>query len=139
MENLRQAVEKDLADSLEGEWKMPVEITFPNGIMQKYSANNPMELLGGQILYYTRRENPATGEMMIVQEPVVTLRLSSLIQAFTPGEKCYIKMPISPRVNAEYRRFVFTPTRAAENGIDIGFIRIYPQRIENEAGPVPVS
>ena len=139
MENLRVAVERDLADSLEGEWLMPVEIVFGNGVTQKYMKNNPSKLLGGQVLYYSRRENPSTGEMMIVNEPVVVLRVSSLIQDFIAGETCYIKFASSPEINAPVRRWVFTATRAPEHGTDIGFIRIYPQRIENEAGPIPVS
>jgi len=136
MENLRQAVESDLYDSLESEWKVEVELTAPDGNVQRYSLTNPGEKLGGQVLYFSRDENPATGETMVVNQPVVTLRIASLIRVPEAGETWYIKMPTAPTADAEKRSFVFTPTRSPNHGTDIGFIRIYPQRIENEAGPI---
>lgn len=136
MENLRHATELDLKDSLESEWKIVVELTAPDGSVQKFSANNPAELLGGQILYFTRRENPITGEIMVVNEPVVTLRQSSLIRIPAAGENWFIKFPVDPTVDAEIKSWVFTPTRSPEHGTDIGFIRIYPQRIKNTGEPV---
>lgn len=136
MENLRYTVESDLKQTLESEWKIPVELTSPDGQKQIYSVNNPDERLGGQVLYFSNRENPITGETMIVNQPVVTLRKSSLIRVPEAGEKWFIKMPIEPRVNAAWENFVFTPTRAPEHGTDIGFIRIYPQRIESEETPI---
>jgi len=136
MENLRAAIEKDLHDSIESEWKMPVELTSPDGEKQIYSLNHPDELLGGQILYFSQRENPITGGMEIINQPIVVLRISSLIRVPRQGETWYIKMPISPIEGAEKISFVFTPTRAYEHGTDIGFIRIYPQRIESTTEPV---
>lgn len=135
-ENLRVAIERDLHESLEGEFKIPVELTSPDGETQIYSANNTDELLGGQVLYYSRRENPETGEIIVVNEPVVTLRITSLDRVPQSGENWYIKMPTSPVEGAEKRSFVFTPTRSIEHGTDIGFIRIYPQRVEQESEPV---
>jgi hypothetical protein len=136
MENLRAQIESDLHESLEGEWKMPVELTSPDGQVQRYSLNNSSQLLGGQVLYYSRREDPETGESIIINEPVVTLRISSLIRVPRAGENWYIKMPISPIEGALKERFVFTPTRSPEHGTDIGFIRIYPQRVEESEVPV---
>ena len=136
MENLRQAIELDLKDSLETEWKIVVELTSPDGLVQKLSANDPAEPLGGQVLYYTRRENPITGEIMVVNEPVVTLRQSSLDRIPAAGETWFIKFPVAPTAGAEIKSWVFTPTRSTEHGTDIGFIRIYPQRIENTGEPV---
>jgi hypothetical protein len=136
MENLRAAVEKDLYDSVEGEWKMEVELTSPDGERQIYSKNNPTEKLGGQVLYFSSRENPETGETIVVNNPVVSLRISSLDRVPQAGENWYIKMPISPIEGAEKVSFVFTPTRSPEHGTDIGFIRIYPQRIPTSGGPV---
>ena len=130
MINLRAQIEKDLGDSIESEWKMPVELTGPDGITQKYSVNNPSALLGGQILYFTQSINPETGETIIVNKPVVSLRISSLRRVPQSGEKWYIKMPVSPIAGAIKKDYVFTPTRAIEDGQDIGFIRIYPQKME---------
>ncbi|KPK95630.1 hypothetical protein AMJ80_04455 [bacterium SM23_31] len=136
MENLRAAIESDLHESLEGEWKMPVELINPDGENQIYSKNDPSELLGGQVLYFSRREDPETGETIVVDQPVVTLRISSLIRVPQAGENWYIKMPVSPVEGALKERFVFTPTRSPEHGTDIGFIRIYPQRTEETEVPV---
>ena len=136
MENLREQVEADLHESLEGEWGMPVELTSPDGLTQKFSANNPSELLKGQCLYFSRQENPETGEAIIINQPVVVLRISSLIREPLAGEKWYIKFQTSPRAGAPMRSWVFTPTKAPEHGTDIGFVRIYPQRIEQAEAPI---
>lgn len=136
MENLRAQIERDLYDSVEGEWKVPVELTSPDGQVQMYSVNNPTERLGGQVLYFTRRENPETGEPIIVNQPVVALRASSLIRVPQSGERWFIRMQTAPTVGAPIRSFVFTETRAIENGTDIGFIRIYPQLCDEAEVPV---
>lgn len=67
---------------------------------------------------------------------MVTLRISSLIRVPKAGENWYIRMPISPVVGAAKERFVFTATRSLEHGTDIGFIRIYPQRVEELEAPI---
>jgi len=136
MENLRLTCEQDLHDTLEGEWKVEIELTGPDGITQYYSKNNPTEKLGGQVLYFTKEEDPATGEMIIVNKPCLTLRVSSLDRIPEDGEKWFIKMPIRPTAGAEQVSFVFTPTKSIENGTDIGFMRIYPQRIDNTGEPI---
>lgn len=137
MENLRAQIERDLGESVEGEWKVPVELTSPDGQVQRYSLNNPTERLGGQVLYFSRQTNPETGEMIIVNQPVVSLRISSLIRVPAAGENWFIRMPIAPTPGAPMVSFVFTGTKAPEHGTDIGFIRIYPQ-ITDQA-EVPVS
>ena len=135
MENLRAQIERDLGESIEGEWKMPVELTSPDGQVQRYSLNNPSELLGGQVLYFSKQMNPETGEMIVVDQPSVSLRISSLIRVPAAGENWFIRMPTYPPVGAPMRSFVFTPTHAPEHGTDIGFIRIYPQRPEDDEVP----
>jgi hypothetical protein len=135
MESLRRTLERDLYDTLESEWKMPVELTGPDGIKQIYSKNNPTELLGGQVLYSSRRENPETGETIVVNQPVVTLRVSSLVRVPKAGEKWYIKIPTGTEPNATKQAFVFTPDRSPENGTDMGFIKLYLQRITSEVIP----
>ena len=136
MESLRRTLERDMYDTLEGEWKMPVELTSPDGVTQIYSANNPFELLGGQVLYSSRRESPETGEIIVVNQPVVTLRVSSLVRIPKAGEKWYIKIPTGYEPNATKQSFVFTLDRSPENGNDMGFIKIYPQKVSSEVTPV---
>lgn len=135
MDNLRAAIEKDLGESIEGEWKIDVELTDPDGNVQTMSANDPTKTLGGQVLYFSQPVNPITGEVMIVNMPVVSLRVSSLDRVPANGEKWFIRMQVSPLAGADKVSFVFTGTKAKEHGTDIGFLRIYPQKIENENGP----
>lgn len=132
MINLRQQIELDLGDTIESEYKMPVQITGPDGITQVYKKGSISVLLGGQVLYTTRKLNPETGEVIVINEPVVTLRISSLNRVPKAGENWYIKMPVSPVAGALYQAFTFTPTHAPEGGQDIGIIKIYPQRIEQD-------
>ena len=136
MESLRRTLERDMYDALESEWKMPVELTSPDGVLQLYSKNNPSELLGGQVLYSSRRENPETGETIVVNQPVVTLRVSSLVRIPKAGEKWYIKIPTGYEPDAVKQSFVFTPDRSPENGTDMGFIKLYLQKISSEVTPI---
>lgn len=139
MENLRAQIEADLAESLEGEWGLPVELTSPDGVVQRYSANAPTDLLKGQVLYFSKREDPATGETVVVPQPVVALRISSLVRVPCDGENWFIRMPQSPRSGAPMISYLFTPDRAREHGTDIGFIRIYPYLAETGTEPEPSS
>ena len=137
MENARALIEKDLHESIELEWKMPVELTAPDGTEQRYSANDPTELLGGQVVYTSKQENPQTGEVIVVDEPVVTLRVSSLSRVPANGENWFIRFPESPRTGAPMVSHVLSGTRAIEHNRDLGIIRLYPQKIAQEgAGPV---
>lgn len=132
MENLCQTAELDLSETLEGEFSMPVEITSPDGIMQKFNANNPSALLRGQVRYTCQRLNPETGEIMVVEQSYIGLRKSSLIRVPKPGEKWYIKYPISPVAGADMVSFLFSPTRAPENIDNLGIVKMYAQRIDQE-------
>lgn len=135
MLNLREQVEKDLNISLEnGGWGLPVELTGPDGTEIKTSANspdpqNPLTLMG-QVLYTTLRVNPATGEEMVANEPVIVLRRSSLSRIPENGEKWLIKFPKDPSLTATLENYVFTADLAAEGGRSIGFIRFYPTKVE---------
>ena len=135
MENLRTQIELDLRETLEGEFKMNVELTSPDGVTQTLSKNDPTQLLSGQVFYFSRPLNPETGEEVVVNQPVVSLRISSLNRVPLNGETWYIKIPVSPVEGAAKESFVFTATRPYESGTDIGFMRIYPQRVEAESGP----
>ena len=135
MENLRAQIENDLAETLEGEFAMPVQITYADGTTQMYKKGTSV-LLSGQVLYFTRSETNETGEPIVVNMPVVSLRISSLEQMPVPGDKCHIRFAISPVAGAPTRDWVFSADRAAEDGTDIGFMRFYPQQLENESEDV---
>ena len=134
MLSLREQIEKDLDISLEnGGWGLPVELTGPDGIEIKTSANSPDPAaplsLMGQVLYTTVRVNPATGEEMVANAPVVVLRRSSLARIPEDGEKWFVKFPKDPSLTADLEDYAFTPDRASEGGRSIGFIRLYPTKV----------
>lgn len=132
MDNLRVQVELDLHETIESEFKIEVELTGPDGVTQIYSKNNPTEKLGGQVLYYSRVPDAYTGERIVTNFPVISLRVSSLDRVPVDGEMWYLKFATSPVSGAPKRSFVFTETRAIESGTDIGFIKIYPHRVESD-------
>jgi hypothetical protein len=122
--NLRQLVESDLEHSIEKEWAVLVTLIDPDG--EIYSD------LKAQVLNFTQQENPETGEFIIVNKPVIVLRKTSLTRIPIPGEKWIIQYPAGPEEGAETIDSLYSPTRAPEDGTDIGFIRLYPQDTEQE-------
>lgn len=122
--NLRKQAEADLATTLEKEWGLPVVLISPDGEIINTSVNSG-EVLVGQVLYDTVMTNPATGEPVIVNNPIVTLRRSSLSRVPAPGEKWIVKIPITPDPDASLTEFVVSPTRSSEGGRSIGFIKLF--------------
>lgn len=128
--NLRERVESSLAMSLEGRWGLPVVLIAPDGAIQEFKAGTTDTPLVGQILYDIVRLNPETGEDVVIPNPVVTLRRSSLNRVPLAGENWIVKIPEEPRTDATMVPFVLSPTRPPEGGKSIGFIRLYCQQVE---------
>ena len=131
--NLREQIERDLGVTLEGDFALPVELTDPDGIDYSTSANspdpeNPLPLVG-RIDYDTVGADPETGERVVVNNPIVTLRRTSLVRVPKAGEKWGVRIPTSPSTTAEKEYFVFSSSRPPEGGASIGFIRLYLQRL----------
>ena len=122
--SLRERAESDLLKSLEGEYGLPVELISPDGEVINTSANTG-EPLTGQDLYDTVVVNPETGEDMIVNNPIVTLRRSSLSRVPVPGEKWAVKIPTSPSLTADLETFIIDPEHSPEGGRSIGFIKLH--------------
>jgi hypothetical protein len=122
--NIRVLVEKHLAVTLEGAWAIEVDLIGPAGVKQLG--------LKAQVLYDRIEQNPATGQPVIVNEPVVVLRYSSLNPAPQSKEKWLIRMPVSPVEGAAKEDFVLDPSRAIEGGRSIGFIRLYPKKVRQK-------
>lgn len=124
--NLRVQVESDLHQTLEGDWGLPVVLISPDGVEQSKSKNNPDEDLKGQILYDHRTIDQETGLEILVNTPVVTLRVSSLDRVPEDGEKWEMQFPLTPDPDAPKESFILIG-RPPEGGASIGFIRLYPQ------------
>lgn len=129
MINLREQAEKDLAFTLEGDFKLPVVLWGPDGLKQDKSANDITSDLGGMIQYDSVRMNPESGEQMVVNEPIVVLRRTSLTRIPLPGEKWVVQIPTTPSVTATKENFMISAARSPEGGGSVGFIRLYLQRV----------
>lgn len=123
--NLRVLAESHLLISLEGVWGIEVDLTGPDGEQQLG--------LKGQVLYDRTEQNPATGQEVFVNEPVVVLRYSSLSPAPQTGEVWQVRIPVSPQVGALKGDFVLDKGRAVEGGRSIGFIRLYPKKAKQSS------
>jgi len=132
MTNLRELAESDLAQTLEGEFELPVILISPDGAIQDKSANNPENDLAGQVMYETKSFNPDTGEEITVNVPVVTLRRSSLDRIPIPGEKWMVKMPKDPSLEAPLEDFIIDTSNSLRGGRSIGYIKFYLRRAEQE-------
>jgi hypothetical protein len=132
MGNLRAIVERDLAETLEGDFGLPIRLVSPEGVTQIYSANDPEKLLMGQVLYDSAIIDAQTGMDMVVHEPVVSLRRTSLdsIPTCAPGKNWLIKIPATPSEDAE--KVTYRIGRTPEGGATIGFIRLYCEAIEQD-------
>lgn len=125
--NLRELAESKLSITLEGRWALPVILVTPDGDIISESLNDDLGLRG-QIKYDTVVTNPETGEETVVNEPVVSLRISSLSRVPKAGEKWAVRIPTTPSVSATKEDFLIGTDRPPEGGSSIGFIRLYLRR-----------
>jgi len=119
MTDLRALAESHLGITLEGDFSKEVILTDPDGDIQT---------VRGQVLYDRTAQNPMTGQDQVLNEPVVTLRISTLTRVPEKRERWLIQMPVSPVVGAPLGDFVLDGGRAAEGGASIGYIRLYPKK-----------
>jgi hypothetical protein len=124
MPNLRALAESDLSTSLEGDYFLPVELVDKSGGAE-YKIDNYGKTLGGQVLYDRIKIDPESGEELVVKEPIVVLRRSSLPKIPQSGEVWAVRIPETPDPSAALKTFILGQTRGAEGGAAIGFIRLY--------------
>lgn len=127
--NIRDRIEADLRVTLEGDWGLPVALISPSGEIISTSLNGGPLL--GQVLYDTIKANPETGEVIIVGNPVVTLRRSSLSRVPVPGEKWVVRIPTSPSTTAPLEDFMID-SKPSEGGRSIGVIKLYLRRAKQQ-------
>lgn len=121
MSNLRALVESDLETTLEGDWAFDIRLTPPDGV--PFPAR-------GQVLYNMVRHDAMSGERVVYDTLVVTLRRSSLRVVPVAGETWLVECPVAPTVGAPVGQYVFSPVRPPEGGAGLGFIRLYLQLVE---------
>jgi hypothetical protein len=119
-------LEQDLAATLESDFAAPVALITPAGVLIDTSAHGGPLL--GRVQYDYVLEQPG-GERVVVNEPVVILRLSSLSVIPKAGENWAIQIPTSPS-DPTPRTFKLGGSRAPEVAATIGFVRLFPQKAE---------
>lgn len=119
--NLRERVESDLAVTLQRDFALTVQLTDPDGLITTAA---------GQVLYDTVTMNPETGETVVANNPIVTLRRSTLARVPEPGEVWLVKIPTTPNTTATLEEFIIDSDRSPEGGRSIGFIRLYLRRVQ---------
>lgn len=124
MGDLREIIENDLSITLEGRFGLPVELTAPDGTVQTHSKNDPDSLLMAQVLFDTTYEDPETGGVTILEDPVITLRRTSLDRIPEDGEPWFIRIPTEPRESAPQESYVLSDL-PIQGGASLGIIRLY--------------
>jgi hypothetical protein len=105
-------MERDLGAVLEdytNGFALPVILVSPDGEVQEFSANDPNTprtiLLTGRVTYSRFDVDPETGLPYRVDNPIVTLRKSSLDRIPVAGENWAVKIPEKPEVAAPKKTF----------------------------------
>ena len=131
MVNLRVQANKDLERSMESEndWGLPVVLIDPDGntiVTKKDSTDR----LSGQVLLNTVEYNPDTGEDIVVNDPVVTLRMASLTRIPENGETWVVKIPQTPDPDSDLVSYLLSPDKAMKFNRSFGFVRMYLQNLD---------
>ena len=126
--NLREAAESDLLDSLEGDFGLPVELITPDGEIITTSLNGG-GLLMGRVVYDQISEDLETGTTVVIGEPMVTLRRSSLSRIPLAGERWVVRIPKTPHPDAEKEALATSGDRPPEGGRSIGYIKLPLKRM----------
>jgi hypothetical protein len=122
-------VETDLGRSLEGDFGLPVELITPDAVTinTRQSDGAPLE---GQVLYNSKDVDVDTGLPIVVNNPVVTLRRSSLSRIPVAGEKWIVRIPKNPNETDILINFALDGSRPPESGQSIGFVKLYLRAIQ---------
>jgi len=116
-------LEKDLGDTIEGECGMPVSLITPGGAVIDQSAN------GGPLKGFVRRSYADTreksGDKVIVNAPVVKLRITSLTRIPATGEKWRIGIPESPLNGAAIELYELDPKKPVEVNRNTGTVKLF--------------
>jgi hypothetical protein len=118
-----------LGKSLEGDFGLPVELITPDAVIIN-TRQSDLTPLVGQVLYNSKDVDVDTGLPIVVNNPVVTLRRSSLSRVPVAGENWVVKIPKNPSETDTLIDFGLDPSRPPEGGQSMGFIKLYLRLIE---------
>jgi hypothetical protein len=120
--NLRGMVERDLGVTIEGDYGVPVVMTAPDGTI--YSASTAATPIMGRLVYDHAEMTP-NGETVIVHNPCLTLRTSTLPRVPKTDEHWMFKVPLNMADQTKLALFFLDAGHPPENGASIGFTRFY--------------
>lgn len=116
LRDLRVDIERDLGDTVEGEFQSPVILTAPDGTVQSGK---------GSVRYDYVQVSPS-GDQVVVKMPMVVLRISSWTRVPSGNEQWGIQIPASAG-NQNMKQFVIDgKTKAPERADSIGYILLFP-------------
>ncbi len=128
MINVRALAEQDLGQTLEGEFRIAVSLIAPDGL--KINTTVDGKPLGGRVLWGQPRTNLETGEVVIVSDPVVILRRSSLSRVPLTGEAWSVIIPSGPMTGAPLGLYMLDRSRSLEGGRSLGTIKLPLVRVD---------
>jgi hypothetical protein len=113
-------MENDMADTIEGDFGVPVWTIDPDGAKQEFSANDPEKKLAAMFRYSKLDVNPETGSVVTVVNPFLVFRKSSLNRIPQDGEVWVANVLLPPK---------FTQTMTFD-------MTVYPASGENDMGTI---
>ncbi len=127
MTPLRATIEGDLSDTLEGEFASVDESDTGLITLTDPTTGAVYADLRGRVQYDFKEVTPS-GEMIVVRDPMITLRLSSLPRVPQAGEKWAITFPPNP-ADPTPKMYMLGGTRAPRLSASIGFIMLFPIQV----------
>lgn len=138
MANLRERMESDLGRILEdyqNGFGLPVVLISPDGEKQEFNAHDtgtPQTTpLAGRVLYARFEQSPETGMPYRVNNPMVTLRKSSLDRVPKAGERWAVQIPIEPNLTSDKQTYIME--LAPQSGDSYPWVSLVLMELEQES------
>lgn len=130
-------MERDLGamieDSVNG-FGLPVSLCPPDGERQIYDAHDTgvpqTQLLMGRVVYARFEVSPQTGMSYRVNDPMVTLRKSSLVRVPAAGEIWSVTIPKEPSLTSDTETYLMT--MAPQSGDSYPWILLVLMKAEQD-------
>ncbi len=117
-----------LKTSMEGNFGLPVELITPDG--QIINKNEVGDDLKGQVLYDKDGIDPESGDLAVVKETTVSLRITALSRVPLAGEIWQVKIPINPAFPDVLGDFLINSDKSPITGQSMGFIKLFLKDVE---------
>lgn len=123
--------EKDLGDTLEGEFGIFISLKNPDGVIINTDINDK-PLKGFMRRSYTdnRELRGNKADKTIINAPCVKLRISALAEIPASGEGWMVGIPESPIPNADIEWYNLDPKKAVEVNKAKGTIKLFLAKMQ---------